>query len=74
MCPTKQKAWIEEVEASRSAKRKERVRRGNLAHSGVESCARTEGSGDDVSQAEEETDLEPVNTQGSMKWKGVRKK
>ena len=73
MCPMKQKTWIAEVEASRSAKRKERVRQGNLVHSGVENCTGTESSGDDVSQAEEETNLEPVNTQGSMKWKGVKK-
>ena len=54
MCPTKQKAWVAEVDASRSAKRKEHVRHENLVHSGVENCAGTESSGDNVSQAEEE--------------------
>ena len=67
MCPTKQKAWIAEVEASRSEKRKGRVRQGNRVYSGVENHAGTEISGDDVSQAEEETHLEPVNTQRSMR-------
>jgi len=72
--PTKQKAWVAEVKALRNAKRKEHVRQGNLVHSGVENYTGTESSGDVVSQAEKETNLEPVNTQGSMKWKGVRKK
>ena len=35
MCPTKQKSWIAEVEAPRSAKRKECVRQGNRVHSGM---------------------------------------
>ena len=74
MCPTKQKAWIAEVEASRSVKRKEGVRQGNRVHSGMRDHIQTGGSGDEESQTEEETDLEPVNTQGIMRWKGVRKK
>ena len=74
MRPTKQKAQIAEVEASRSAKRKETTRQGNHVHSSVENHAGTESSGDDVSQEEEETHSEPVNTQRSTRWKGVRKK
>ena len=74
MCPTKQKVWVAEVEASRSAKRKEHVRQGNHVHSGVENHAGTESSGNNVSQEEEETNLEPINTQGSMRRKGARKK
>ena len=38
MCPTKQKVWVAEVEASRSAKRKEHVRQGNPVHISVENC------------------------------------
>ena len=67
MCPTKQKACVAEVEASRSTKRKERVRQGNIVHSSVENGARIESNEDDMSQAEEETNLKLVNTQGSMK-------
>ena len=74
MCPTKQKAWAAEMEASRSANRNECVRQGNPVHSGVMHDTGTESSADNVSQAEGETNLEPVNTQGSMRWKGVRKK
>ena len=52
MCLTKQKAWIAEVEASRSAKRKEGVRQGNHVHSGVRDHAQTGGIGDEESQTE----------------------
>ena len=33
-----------------------------------------DGDEDDVFHLAGETDLEPVNTQDSMKWNGVRKK
>ena len=44
MCPTKQKSWIAEVEASRSAKRKEGVRKGDRVHSGARNQIQTGGS------------------------------
>ena len=74
MFPTKHKAWVAEVEASRRAKRKEHIRQGNPVHSDVVNNTGTDSSVDNVYQAEEETNLEPVNTQGGMRWKGVRKK
>ena len=74
MCPTKQKAWATEVKATRSAKRKKRVRQGDPVHRDVVHDTDTESNVDDVPQAEGEANLKPVNTQGSMKWKGVRKK
>ena len=61
--PDEAEAWIAEVEVSGSAKRKEGVRQGNHVHSGMRDHVQTGGSGD-----------EEVNTQGSMRWKGVRKK
>ena len=53
MCLTKQIAWIQEVEASRSAKRKEGVRQGDRVHSGMRDHVQTGGSGDEESQNEE---------------------
>ena len=49
MCPTKQKAWIAEVESSRSTKRKEGVSQGNRVHSGMRDQVQTGGSGDEES-------------------------
>ena len=63
MSPTKQKACIAEVEASRSAKKKEGVRQGNRIHSDMRDRVQTGSSGDEKSQTGEYTDLEPVNAQ-----------
>ena len=54
--------------------KKEGARQGNRVHNGVRDHVQTGGSGYEESQAKEETDLEPVNTQGSMRWTRVRKK
>ena len=48
--PDKAKAWIAEVETSRSAKRKEGVRRGDRVHSGARNHVQTGGSGDEELQ------------------------
>ena len=52
--------------------KKERVRQGKPVHSDVVHDTGTESSSaDNVSQADRETSLEPVNTQGSMRRKGL---
>ena len=58
----------------KKCKRKEGVKQGNRVHNGMRDYVQIGGSGDEESRNEEETGLEPVITQGSMMWKGVRKK